>query len=138
MNRISRISVLLAAVFIFSVLALAARTASAAACPNKFGARKEVSGGDKNRRMALKELKKALEAALDNEADDCEDKACDEAKADCTFLHTVTKPTCKRGPGAPAPKIICTQKYRPGCFCLKDDEEVGLTVAPPAGEAMKK
>lgn len=138
MDRISRMSALLAGVFIFSMIVLAARTSSAAECPNKFGDQKEISGGADNQAGAMKELAKALKTALDNAAGDCKEKTCTETKTNCRFVHTVTKPKCKPGPGALAPAIICSQRYRAGCFCLKDDEEIELRAVKHAGEEKKK
>jgi transposase len=127
MNRVSRIAASLAAVSILSVIALTARTASAVECSNKFGDQKEVSGGAADQVSAEKELAKALKEALASAANDCKEKTCTaEAKAKCRFVHTVTKPNCKPGPGAPAPAIICSQRYRAGCFCLKEDEQIEL------------
>jgi hypothetical protein len=104
----------LASASIFSVLVLTVRTASAAECPNKFGDQKEVSGGAADQEAAEKELAKALKEALATAAKDCDEKTCAaEPKAKCRFVHTVTKPKCGPGPGDPAPKVICSQKYRP-------------------------
>jgi hypothetical protein len=138
MNRVSRIATLLVTVSILSVIALAARTVAAAECPNKFGDQKEVSGGAATQPDAEKELAKALKEALAKAADDCKEKTCAEKKANCRFVHTVTKPKCGPGPGDPAPKVICSQRYRPGCFCLKDDEEIELKAAKKANPEKKE
>lgn len=129
MKRVSRLVILLMLLAISGVFALAPRTASAVECPDKFSDQKEVSGGAATQPDAEKELAKALKEALAKAADDCKEKTCTEKKAHCRFVHTVTKPKCGPGPGDPAPKVICSQKYRPGCFCLKDDEEIELKAA---------
>ena len=139
MNRVSRVSALLVAVVILSALALLARVAFAAECPNKFGERQEVSGGGADEGEAKKELAKALKKALDEAAADCKDKTCTEPKAKCRFVHTLTKINCKEAPNIPGgPKIICARKYRPGCFCLKEDEEIELKAIKPAGKQKKE
>lgn len=136
MPRYLRVSTVFAALAIFALLTLTARSARADECPNKFGKQKEVSAGDATEDKAMKELAKALAAALANEAKDCKEKTCtDEPKAKCRFVHTHTKPKCKEGPGAPAPAIICNQFYRAGCFCLKEDEEIELKAVRKAGKA---
>lgn len=134
MHRFFRISII-AAVSIFTLIALVERTASATECPNKFGAQKEVSGGADTQADAEKQLAKALATALATEAKECKEKTCEEKKTTCRFLHTVTKPKCKPGPGDPAPKFICSQWYRAGCFCLKDDEQIELKAVRRRGPA---
>jgi len=139
MNRLSRVSALLVAVVILGALALFARAAFAAECPNKFGDQKEASGGAGNEDDAKKELAKALKKALDEAAADCKDKTCTEPKEKCRFVHTLTKINCKEAPNIPGgPKIICARKYRPGCFCLKEDEEIELKAVKPAGKQKKE
>jgi hypothetical protein len=139
MNRVSRVSALLVGVVILSAVAPLARAAFAAECPNKFGDQKEVSGGGADEGEAKKELAKALKTALDEAAADCKDKTCTEPKAKCRFVHTVTKINCKEAPNIPGgPKIICARKYRPGCFCLKEDEEIELKAIKPAGKQKKE
>jgi hypothetical protein len=124
---------------ILSALALLARAALAAECPNKFGDQKEVSGGAGNEDDAKKELVKALKKALDEAAADCKDKTCTEPKAECRFVHTLTKINCKEAPNVPGgPKIICSRKYRPGCFCLKEDEQIELKAVKAAGKQKKE
>jgi hypothetical protein len=126
---------LLAAAAILSLIALMVRSASAAECPNKFGKQQEVSGGAADEEAARKELAGELKKALEREAADCKDKTCEEAKSKCRIVHTVTKVNCKPGPGAPAPAVICSQKYRPGCFCLREDEQIELRAIKRAGSA---
>jgi hypothetical protein len=139
MYRFSRLSTVFAALAIFALITLAVRSAHAAECPNKFGKQTEVSGGEATEDKAMKELAKALATALANEAKDCKEKTCtDEPKAKCRFVHTVTKPKCKPGPGAPAPAFICNQFYRAGCFCLKEDEEIELKAVKKAGKAKQE
>jgi hypothetical protein len=80
-------------------------------------------------------LAKALKKALDEAAAECKDKTCTEPKAQCRFLHTVTKANCKEAPDIPGgPKIICAQKYRPGCFCLREDEQIELKAIMAVGK----
>jgi hypothetical protein len=139
MKRLSQASTLLVAVVIVGALALLARAAAAAECPNKFGERKEASGGGANEGDARKELAKALKTALDAAAADCKDKTCTEPKAECRFLHTVTKINCKDAPDVPGgPKVICSQKYRTGCFCLREDEQIELKAVKAAGNEKKE
>jgi hypothetical protein len=139
MYRFSRLSTAFAALAIFALTTFAVRSANAAECPNKFGKKTEVSGGDATKEKALKELEKALDKALADEAKECKEKTCtDEPKAKCRFVHTVTKPDCKAGPGAPAPAFICNQFYRPGCFCLTDDEEIELKAVKNPGKAKQE
>jgi hypothetical protein len=128
MNRAMGVVTLAAAMS--CVLGLKVRTAAAVECSNKFGDQMEVSGGAATEAAAKDELAKALKEALESAAKDCDEKTCkDEPKAKCRFVHTVTKPRCKPGPGVPAPAFICSQKYRPGCFCLKEDEQIELKAA---------
>jgi len=108
------------------------RAALAAECPNKFGDQKEISTGadndddaKDNDDDAKTELAKLLKKALDDAAAECKDNTCTETKAKCRFVHTVTKINCKDAPAVPGgPKRMCSQKYRPGCFCLKEDETI--------------
>ncbi len=109
-----------------------ARVARADECPNKFGEQKEVSAGADTDAAAKTELEKLLKKALDDAAADCKDKTCTESKAKCRFVHTVTKVNCKDAPNVPGgPKRMCSQKYRPGCFCLKEDETIELKAIRP-------
>ena len=126
-------SALLVAIAIVGALAMVARAALAAECPNKFGDQKEVSAGAENDEDAKTELAKLLKKALDDAAAECKDKTCTETKAKCRFVHTVTKVNCKDAPAVPGgPKRMCSQKYRPGCFCLKEDETIELKAVKPA------
>jgi len=119
---------MLAAASVFGVIALTARTASAVECSNKFGDQTEIAAGGNTEDKAKEHLADALKEALKTAAKDCDEKTCTaEPKAKCRFVHTVTKPNCKPGPKDPAAApFICSQKYRPGCFCLKDDEQIEL------------
>jgi len=120
-------SALLVSIATVGALAMLARAARADECPNKFGDQKEVSAGAATDADAKKELAKLLQKALDDAAADCKDKTCTEPKAKCRFVHTVTKVNCKDAPAVPGgPKRMCSQKYRPGCFCLKEDETIEL------------
>jgi hypothetical protein len=58
-------SALLVAIAIVGALAMLARAALAAECPNKFGDQKEVSAGADNDEDAKTELAKLLKKALD-------------------------------------------------------------------------
>jgi len=139
MKRLTWAFALLVSVAIVGALALLARPALADECPNKFGAQQEVSGGGADQPEAEKELAKALKKALDDAAAECKDKTCTEPKAKCRPLHTLTKINCKPAPDVPGgPKIICARKYRPGCFCLKEDEEMELKAVKPAGKEKKE
>jgi len=120
-------SALLVSIAIVGALAMLTRAAQADECPNKFGDQKEVSAGAATDADAKKELAKLLQKALDDAAADCKEKTCTEPKAKCRFVHTVTKVNCKDAPAVPGgPKRMCSQKYRPGCFCLKEDETIEL------------
>ena len=139
MYRFSRLLTVFAALAVFALIILAVRSARADECPNKFGKQKEVSGGEATEEKAMKELEKALATTLADEAKECKEKTCtDEPKAKCRFVHTVTKPKCKPGPGAPAPAFICNQFYRAGCFCLKEDEEIELKAVKKPGKAKQE
>jgi hypothetical protein len=127
MKRLSTASALLVALGAIGALVLFARVALADECPNKFGEQKEISAGADTDANAKKELEKLLKKALDDAAAECKDKTCTEPKAKCRFVHTVTKVNCKDAPEVPGgPKRMCSQKYRPGCFCLKEDETIEL------------
>ena len=126
-------STLLVSLAIVGAVAMLARVARADECPNKFGEQKEVSAGADTDAAAKTELEKLLKKALDDAAADCKDKTCTEPKAKCRFVHTVTKVNCKDAPNVPGgPKRICSQKYRPGCFCLKEDETIELKAVRPS------
>jgi hypothetical protein len=128
-------SALLVSIAIVGALAMLARAALADECPNKFGDQKEVSAGADTDADAKKELAKLLQKALDDAAADCKDKTCTEPKAKCRFVHTVTTVNCKDAPAVPGgPKRMCSQKYRPGCFCLKEDETIELKAIRPASK----
>lgn len=76
-------SALLVAIAIVGALAMLARAALAAECPNKFGDQKEVSAGADNDEDAKTELAKLLKKALDDAAAECKDKTCTDTKTKC-------------------------------------------------------
>jgi hypothetical protein len=123
---------LLVSIAIVGALVMLAQAAYSAECPNKFGDQKEVSAGADTDAEAKTKLAEVLKTALEEAAADCKDKTCTEPRAKCRFVHTVTKVNCKDAPNVPGgPKRMCSQKYRPGCFCLKEDETIELRALRP-------